>query len=141
VIPDVSVLWVIFFVLLLLVSLDRFLFKPVMRVRQEREHRLRSAREAAEEATARLQDASARYEKETTRARMDVLRELDERRREALGRRADLLTGARREAEVAIAEARARVAAQSAEAQAELSAQADSLGEAIVERVLGRSAS
>ena len=34
--PDLSVLWVIFFVLLLTVILDRLLFKPILRVIAER---------------------------------------------------------------------------------------------------------
>ena len=39
--PDLSVLWVIFFVLVLTVLLNRLLFKPLLRVMGEREHAIR----------------------------------------------------------------------------------------------------
>ena len=47
-IPDLSVVWVIVFVLTLAVILDRLLLRPVTRVMQEREGAIRSARELAE---------------------------------------------------------------------------------------------
>ena len=47
-IPDLSVVWVIVFVLVLSVLLDRLLLRPVTRVVSEREGAIRSARELAE---------------------------------------------------------------------------------------------
>ena len=58
-----SVLWVIFFVLLLTVLLDRLLFKPVLRVMGEREQAIRSARELAERSANEARLASAEFEK------------------------------------------------------------------------------
>ena len=46
--PDLSVLWVIFFVLLLTILLDRLLFRPLQRVMDQRAESTRSARELAE---------------------------------------------------------------------------------------------
>ena len=46
--PDLSVVWVIFFLLLLTVILDRLLFRPIQRVIKQREEATRSARELAE---------------------------------------------------------------------------------------------
>ena len=48
VLPDLSVLWVIFFVLRPDGLLDRLLFRPVLRVMQQREEAIHSARELAE---------------------------------------------------------------------------------------------
>ena len=45
--PDLSVVWVIFFVLLLTVVLERLLFTPLLRVMEERQRAIRSARELA----------------------------------------------------------------------------------------------
>ena len=46
--PDLSVVWVIGFVLVLSISLDRLLLRPVTRIMKERESAIGSARELAE---------------------------------------------------------------------------------------------
>ena len=50
--PDLSVLWVIFFVLLLTVIMQQLFFKPVLRVMQAREDASSSARALAERSAA-----------------------------------------------------------------------------------------
>ena len=45
-IPDLSVFWVIFFVLLLTLLLNQLLFKPIVRVIGAREGAVRDARDA-----------------------------------------------------------------------------------------------
>jgi F0F1-type ATP synthase membrane subunit b/b' len=66
---------------------------------------------------------------------------MDEKRRQALERRSELLARTRAEAEAAIREATERVRAQAAQARARLEQDATTLAAAIVERVLGRKAS
>ena len=43
--PDLSVFWVIFFVMLLTVIVDRLLLRPITRVMRAREEAIRSARD------------------------------------------------------------------------------------------------
>lgn len=140
-IPDLSVLWVVFIVLVLSVVLDRLLFRPLTRVMQERAIAVKSARELAEGSTARAQAATAEFDRQTAVARNEVYREMDEKRRAALERRAALLAETRREAEASIAAATARVRAQADDARRTLERDAESLASAVVERVLGRQAS
>ena len=45
-IPDLSVLWVIFFVLLITTLLNQLLFKPIVSVISRREGAVKSARDA-----------------------------------------------------------------------------------------------
>ena len=141
-IPDLSVLWVIFFVLLLATILNQLLFKPLLRVMAAREAAVASARQLAERAAAQAREASDEFDARTREARAEVYRQMDEARRAALrsvAPRSWPRPVSRQKP--SIAEATARVRAEAAEARARLDRDADILATTIVERVLGRSAS
>jgi F-type H+-transporting ATPase subunit b len=141
VIPDLSVLWVIFFVLLLATVLNQLLFKPLLRVIAARETAVASARQLAERAAAQAREASDEFDSRTREARAEVYRQMDEARRVAQERRAALLADTRQQAEATMNEATARVRADTAAARERLGRDADSLATTIVERVLGRGVS
>jgi F-type H+-transporting ATPase subunit b len=140
-IPDLSVLWVIAFVLLLSVLLDRLLLRPLTHVMREREGAIRSARELAEASRAKAQQASDELDAKTRAARGDVYRQMEEKRRAALERRAAIVADTRREIELSMQGANERVRAQVDAARAQIDRDADNLAATIVERVLGRKAS
>jgi F-type H+-transporting ATPase subunit b len=140
-IPDLSVIWVIFFVLLLTVLLDRLLLRPMTQVVQLREGAIRSARDLADLSRAKAQAATEELEAQTRAARGDVYGQMDEKRREALERRAQLVAETRSEVEQSLSDATARVHAQASAARAQLEHEADAIAATIVERVLGRKAS
>lgn len=139
--PDLSVVWVIFFVLVLTVILDRLLFRPIQRVIQQRESAIRSARELAERSAREARAATAEFEAKTAAARAEIYRQMDEMRRAALAERAEILARTRAEAEGEIAAASARLQADADEARRALAIDADALGAAAAERILGRRAS
>lgn len=139
--PDLSVFWVIFFVLLLTVLLDRLLFKPVLRVMAQREDAIRSARELAERSASEARAAAAEFEQKTADARGEIYRQMDEMRRSALEERAQILAATRAEAEAEVARATTVLRAETEEARRRLSAEAEALGAAAAERILGRKAS
>lgn len=139
--PDLSVVWVIFFVLLLTILLDRLLFKPILRVMGEREGAIRSARELAERSASEARAATAEFEQKTAAARTEIYRQMDEMRRTATNERTEILARTRAEAEAQIADASARLAAEVDEARRKLTADAEALGAAVAERILGRKAS
>jgi len=141
VIPDLSVVWVIVFVLVLSVLLDRLLLRPVTRVMGGREETIRAARELAETARARVQGATDEFEAKTRTARVDVYQEMEKKRRAALDRRGEIVAETRREVERKMSDATLRVQTQVAAARAQLERDADALATTIVERVLGRKAS
>lgn len=140
-IPDLSVLWVIAFVLLLTVILDRLLLRPVTRVMQARTAAIESAREMAEAAQSRAQAAADELDAKTRAARAEVYRQMEDKRRAALASRADLLTATRAEVDRSVADASTRLAGQAIAARMQLERDADALANTIVERVLGRKAS
>lgn len=140
-IPDLTVIWVIFFVLLSAFIMDRLILKPILRVIDERETAVKSARELAERGAAEAQAAVAEYEARTSAARTEIYRQMDETRRQALERRTALLAETRRQAEAEIAAATGRVRQQADTARAQIDRDAAVLAGSIVERVLGRKAS
>lgn len=139
--PDVTVFWIIALILLTGLILNGLILKPVLRVMQAREGAVKSARQLAESAAAKARAATAEFESRTQAARTEIYREMDEKRRRALDRRAELLAQTRAETESAIQQARDRVKTQAADARAQIERDAHALAEDIVVRVLGRKAS
>ena len=139
--PDLSVVWVIGFVLVLTVVLDRLLLRPVTRIMKAREDAIGSARELAETSRARAQAAMDEFDAKTRAARAEVYRQMEDNRRAALATRAELVAATRGEVERSMGEAAARLHTQAAAARAQLERDADVLAGSIVERVLGRKAS
>jgi F-type H+-transporting ATPase subunit b len=140
-IPNLTVLWVIAFVLVLTILLDRLLLRPVTRIMKAREAAITSAREMAEAARARAQAASDEFDAKTRAARAEVYRQMEENRRAAMATRAELVAETRSEVERSMKDASARIEAQAAAARAQLDRDAEALATTIVERVLGRKAS
>ena len=139
--PNLSVLWVIFFILVLTFVVDRLLLKPVLGVIRRREEAIESARELARRSATEAQAATAEFDRKTTAARAEMYREMDEMRRAALGHRAEIVAQTRAEAEAQVADAITRLDAESAEARRKLEADAQTLGAAAADRILGRKAS
>jgi len=140
-IPDLSVIWIIVFVLLLSIILDRLLLRPVTQVIRQREGAIHSARDLAASSRAKAQAATDEFESETRTARAEVYRQMDEKRRAALDRRAEILASTRTEVERTTSEATSRLRAQADAARKQIDRDADALAGTIVERVLGRKAS
>jgi F-type H+-transporting ATPase subunit b len=137
-IPDLSTLWVVFFLLLCTVILNALIFKPILRVIDQRTAAVREARELAASAATKATAAAAEYDRTLNAARAEVYGQIDETRRAALEKRAQLLSETKSSVEREAQSAAARVAQESAEARASLDRDASELANAIVTRVLGR---
>jgi F-type H+-transporting ATPase subunit b len=141
VLPDLSVLWVIAFVLLAVAVCNRLIFKPLLRVMHEREEAIASAGALANKAAADAAAATAEFESRTAAARAEIYREMDQTRRAALAMREELLAATRKDVDVTTEEATSRLRAEVAEARERLRTEADALGAVIAERVLERKVS
>ena len=139
--PDLSVFWVIFIVMLLTVIIDRLLLRPVTRVIQEREQAIRSARDLAEKSANQAKAAAAEFDRKTTDARAEIYKQMDEMRRAALAERAEIMARTRAESEAQVAAASERLKAETEEARRRLEVDAEVLGGAVAERILGRKVS
>jgi F-type H+-transporting ATPase subunit b len=136
-----SIVWVIFFVLLLPGILNRLLYKPLLRVMEERQRAINSARELAERSAAEAKRAAAEFDRKTGEARSELYKQMDEMRRTAMDERAAIVVRTRAEAESEIAAASAKLQSEADDARRRLSAEAETLGAAVAERILGRKAS
>lgn len=140
-IPDLTVLCVVLFVLALSGVIRRLIFDPILRVMRERERLITSAKELAEAATTQAEEATAEASEKIHAARAELYRQMDEKRQRALAQRGDDLAAARQEAEAEINEARRRLRDQVKSVKHQLTKQAGALGTAAVERILGRKTS
>jgi F-type H+-transporting ATPase subunit b len=141
VLPSLAVFWVVLIVLALAFVLGRGFFGPLSRVMREREAAIRSAQELAQASADRAREAAEQFEQRTRAAQADLHREMDENRRQANEKRATIMAATRRDVDAQLAEASGRLKAQAAAARVQLEQEADALGEAVAERVLGRKAS
>lgn len=135
---DLSVLWVIFFILILTFIVNTLLFKPLQRVMHEREHAVASARALAEESATRAASAAAELEARTAAARAEVYKAMDERRQAALAYRSELMTEAKQQVADTLARATSDIDRAHQDARVKLESDARALGDAIVSRVLDR---
>ena len=139
--PNLSVFWVVVAVLVLTVVLDRLLLRPILDVIRRREQAIDSARELARQSAAQAQNAAAEFEQRTSAARAELYRQMDDMRRAALGRRAEIVEQTRAEAEAQVTAAVTRLDEEAADARRRLDTDSETLGAAIAERILGRRAS
>lgn len=138
---NLSLLWVVFFVLLLTFAINRLLIKPLTETMQKRQEAIDSARALAARAAAEAQSATDEFERKTAAARAEVYRQMDEMRRVANDERQRLLDETRADAQAALADATARLDADAARARETLRAEADKLGSEAAGRILGKQAS
>lgn len=137
-IPDISTLWVVFFLLLTTFFLNTLIFQPLLKVIDQRTNAVRGARELAESAATKATAAAAEYDAKLNAARTEVYTQIDETRRAALDKRATLLADTRDAIAREAQSATARVSQESADARASLDRDASTLANAIVTRVLDR---
>jgi F-type H+-transporting ATPase subunit b len=137
-IPDISTLWVMFFLLLCTWLLNTLIFQPILKVIDARAAAVKGARDLADTAAARAAEATARYDAEVSAARAEVYAQIDATRKAALDRRAQMLAETRTLVEQETKEATATVARESAAAREALDRDAHDMSRAIVTRVLGR---
>jgi F-type H+-transporting ATPase subunit b len=137
-IPDITVLWVIGFLLLTTYLLNTLIFRPVLKVVEARLKAVTDARDMAQQASLRATAATTEYTQKLNAARSDVYRQMDEKRRVAMEQRAALLADTRATIQRDLTEATGRVKQETQDARATLDREADALATAIVSRVLGR---
>lgn len=136
--PDITALWIIGFLLLCTWLLNSLVFKPILRVIDERAGAVRGAKELADAAAHKATAAAAEYDQKLNTARAEVYGQMDDMRKAALDKRAELLAATRATVTQELTAATARVQQESTEARAALDRDASNLAGAIVSRVLGR---
>ncbi|HEY3132284.1 MAG TPA: ATP synthase F0 subunit B [Acidobacteriota bacterium] len=121
-----------------LLCLNKILFHPFLRTIQERENRTTGRFEESDRILRECQKLTSDYENRIRTEKFDSYRRQEERRNEALARRAELIGTTRKKAEQMIAEARAEIAAQLGHVKSGLETEARDIAATITRAVLSR---
>jgi F-type H+-transporting ATPase subunit b len=95
--------------LILLAILYRFLYKPILRLMQERENRIKESLKNAEETEKKLASTTQEYEKKMIEARRQAQSIMEATNKEAATLKAILLAQAQKDADQIITEGKARL--------------------------------
>jgi len=114
------------------------LFKPYLKMREERSAGIEGARREAVDLESEAESRRADYEKRMAEARERALEEQRKVRSEAAAHQREVTEKAREQSAEALATAHAKVATESAKAREELLPRADALAQDIVQKLLGR---
>jgi len=126
---------------LLVVPMDRVLFRPLFRILDERAERIEGARARAGELESEADALLERYEGEVARTREEAARERRERADRAREEELEAAGEARREAEARLEQARREVGEALEKARRDLRRESEALARLAAERVLGRALS
>ncbi len=137
---DASVIPAIIIFLLLIVTLNQLLFKPLQRVQAEREKRTTGLLREARSKMDHQLELFKEYEATVKNARMEAYRRQEQLRSEAMKKRAEVLAGARTAGEKMIQDSRASILSQVETAKRQLEMEAKELARGIASTILGRSA-
>lgn len=136
--PDGSLVFVLILFLLFVFTLNRLLFRPIGRVLDERETRVKGdtneARAAARFSEIRLSE----YEGSIRAARTDGYRRIEQERARALQERQRVLEEAKQSASTQIESAKKDIDRQAAAARAQLESETRNVAERISRVILGR---
>lgn len=138
IIPNYTVFIQIGIFLVLMVILDKVLFKPMLRILVERKARTQGRRERAAEAESKADEIWKDYQAKLAEARTGAEATRLELVRQGEAERQKVTDAATAEAEKTVSELRARVQAEAAEAQKALRAQVEILAKGMAEKILGR---
>jgi F-type H+-transporting ATPase subunit b len=124
--------------LILAMVATRLLFKPYLKMREERTAGIEGARREAKELESEAETRMADYEKRMSDARARALDEQRKVRAEAALHQREVTEKAREQATKALEESHAKVADETSRARKELLPRADALAQDIVTKLLGR---
>jgi F-type H+-transporting ATPase subunit b len=124
--------------LALFVVLGRFMFKPYLQMRKDRDHGIAGARDKAHEMEASAKKMVADYDAAFGRAKLRGAEERQKLRAEAAAYERQVLGAAREESQKLIGEARTKIGADAGRAKQQLDTQAATMAKLAASRILGR---
>ena len=137
---NASIIPAIVIFLMLVVVLNRLLFKPLQKVQAERESRTTGLMKEVRAQMNHQLDLLNEYQATIKAARMEAYRQQDQLRTEALKKRVDVLAKARTAGEQMIQDSRISILSQVEAAKRQLDLEAQDLAHGIASTILGRSA-
>lgn len=133
---DLSMLVTVLYVIILYLFLSRFFFGPLVKILNTRRALIEGRFEESRKRLEIVEKRTAEYENAMRAARTDAYRQQETRRDGALGEKADLVARARKEAETAVQEGRARLMAEAETARKNIAAEVDALAKKLTTAIL-----
>ena len=124
--------------LIMLFILSRLVFRPYLKLRDDRHKGIEGAREEATKMQERSRAVNADYDAQLTRARQRGAEERQRLRSEAATYERQVLGAARDESQKSLESARGKISSEASDARAKLTAESTALARQIVAKVLGR---
>ena len=134
-----TVIFQLAILLILMVALSKILFKPFLRVLQERRDWVEGAEKKARELQQRTEELGEQYRDSMSAAQAQGAAIRDEIRKEGLSKEAEILQKAMEEANRFLEGMKAKVREEGQAARAGLRLQAQNLSREMAEKMLGRS--
>ena len=134
--PDLSVLVVILLVWSLYFILKRSFFNPINKILEDRDAAIHGAQQKANEKLGEFEEKSRIYQDNLNAARLEIYRQQETFRSEALNQRAQILAEGRQQAERLIQSTRNELQNQVASAKNELESDLTKIADGIVKAIL-----
>ena len=125
--------------LLTMLTLNSILFKPLLRVMDERERLTRGTREEAENKRRSLSELVDSYSGHIKGAKQKGFEHIDSVRKEAMARRMEMIARAREDASAEMQKVRDRVSEEVEQARRDLQSEVESLADSITSKILSKS--
>jgi len=135
-VPDGTLVLHIAIIITMVFALNRFLFRPVNRILDERERRTRGRSDEAHEIIRRVKESLLQYENSLRQARAESYRLLEQQQSEASGERQRKVVMVRKELEEEIEEQKREIQAQADNARVALEGEARRAAASISSQVL-----
>ena len=135
-VPDGTLVLHIAIIITMVFALNRFLFRPVNRILDERERRTRGRSGEAHEIIRRVKESLLQYENSLRQARAESYRLLEQQQSEASGERQRKVVVVRKELEEEIEERKREIQAQADDARVTLEGEARRAAASISSQVL-----
>ena len=135
-VPDGTLVLHIAIIITMVFALNRFLFRPVNRILDERERRTRGRSDEAHEIIRRVKESLLQYENSLRQARAESYRLLEQQQSEASGERQRKVVMVRKELEEEIEEQKREIQAQADDARVALAGEARRAAASISSQVL-----
>ncbi|MDZ7261329.1 MAG: F0F1 ATP synthase subunit B [candidate division KSB1 bacterium] len=138
--PDTGLIfWTVLTFLLLLFVLKKFAWKPLLRMLDEREQRIKDSLEKAEQAQREAESTLGAYQKMLNQARREAQEIIEKSQKAAEANRQEILQQAQRESELLLERAKREIALGKEKALDEIKQFAVDLSLTIASKIIGQS--
>lgn len=136
--PFTVLIHLVIFLVMVFGVLNPLLFKPMLRVMDERKARVGGNQEAAEDARAQAEELIGTYSEQIKEARQEALREKEGIRKTGENEEDAIIKTAREKSGNMIAELQQKIAAEYQGARQILVSESEAMGKEVAARILGR---